>query len=110
MNLPQVEFTSPAEWNPDLHDDNQTPDEMIRQFPAVPHDATSEFYNLTGNMNYEHLRSVKTAGIAVDNDDKIVNPECLIYNHANMRIQVVMMIATMIRNLPRRQQQCNGNF
>jgi hypothetical protein len=29
MNLPQVEFTSPAEWNPDTHDDDQTPDEMI---------------------------------------------------------------------------------
>jgi hypothetical protein len=49
MNLPQVEFTSPAEWNPDLHDDNRTQDEMIRQFPAVPHDATSEFYDLTGS-------------------------------------------------------------
>jgi hypothetical protein len=33
MNLPQVEFTSPAEWNPDIHYDNRTPDEMIRQFP-----------------------------------------------------------------------------
>jgi hypothetical protein len=74
MNLPQVEFTSPAEWNPDLHDDNQTPDEMIWQFPAVPHDATSEFYDLTGNNNYEHLRSVKTTKIAVDNDDESVNP------------------------------------
>jgi hypothetical protein len=31
-------------------------------------------------------------------------------NHANMRIQVVMIIATMIRNLSRRQQLCNGNF
>jgi hypothetical protein len=45
MNLPQVEFTSPAEWNPDLHDDNQTTEEMIRQFPAVPHDAVNEFYD-----------------------------------------------------------------
>jgi hypothetical protein len=29
MNLPQVEFTSPAEWNPDLRDDNRTTDEII---------------------------------------------------------------------------------
>jgi hypothetical protein len=41
MNLPQVEFTSPVEWNPDLHDDNQTTEGMIRQFPAVPHDAVN---------------------------------------------------------------------
>jgi hypothetical protein len=74
VNLPQVEFTSPAEWNTDLHDDNRTPDEMIRQFPAVPRDTTSEFYNLTGNINYEHLRSVKTAEIAVDNDDESIDP------------------------------------
>jgi hypothetical protein len=73
MNLPQVEFTSPGEWNPDLHDDNRTQDEMIRQFPAEPHDATTDFYDLTGNVNYEHLRSVKTADIAVDNDDDSVD-------------------------------------
>jgi hypothetical protein len=51
MKLPQVKFTSPAEWNPDIHDDNHTPDEMIRQFPAVPHDAVTEFYDLKGNVN-----------------------------------------------------------
>jgi hypothetical protein len=39
MNLPQVEFTSPAKWNPDIHDNTRTLDEMIRQFLAVPHDA-----------------------------------------------------------------------
>jgi hypothetical protein len=43
MNLPQVKFTSPAEWNPDLHDDNQTTDEMIRQVPAIPHVAVNQF-------------------------------------------------------------------
>jgi hypothetical protein len=43
MKLPQVKFTSPAEWNPDIHDDNRTPDEMIRQFPVVPHDAVNKF-------------------------------------------------------------------
>jgi hypothetical protein len=46
MNLPQVEFTSPAEWNPDMHDDTRSPDEMIRQFPVVRHDAVNEFYSL----------------------------------------------------------------
>jgi hypothetical protein len=75
MNLPQVEFTSPAEWNPDLHDDNQTTDEMIRQFPAVLHDAFNEFYDLKGNVNLEHLRSVKTAELSneVDNDDESID-------------------------------------
>jgi hypothetical protein len=77
MNLPQVEFTSPAKWNPDLHDHNRTTDKTIQQFPPVPHDATSEFYDLTGNINYEHLRSVKTAKIAVDNDDESVDPGML---------------------------------
>jgi hypothetical protein len=49
---------------------------MIQQFPAVPHphDVSCEFYDLTGNINYEHLRRVKTAEIAVDNDDKSVDP------------------------------------
>jgi hypothetical protein len=46
MKLPQVEFTSPVEWNPDIHNDNCTPDEMIRQFPAVPHDAVNKLYDL----------------------------------------------------------------
>jgi hypothetical protein len=75
MKLPQVEFTSPAEWNPDIHDDNCTPDEMIRQFPAVPHNAVNEFYDLKGNVNLDYLRSAKTADIAtkVDNDDKSVD-------------------------------------
>jgi hypothetical protein len=41
---------------------------------SIPHDATSEFYDLTGNINYEHLRSVKTTEIAVDNDDESVDP------------------------------------
>jgi hypothetical protein len=45
VKLPQVEFKSPAEWNPDIHDDNCTPYEMIRQFPAVPHDAVNELYD-----------------------------------------------------------------
>ena len=77
MNLPQVEFTSPAEWNPDLHDDNRTQDEMIRQFPAVPHEAANEFYDLKGNINLELLRRVKTAEIKhlVDNDDDSVDSE-----------------------------------
>jgi hypothetical protein len=75
MKLPQVEFTSPAEWNPDIHDDNHTPDEMIRQFPAVPHDAVNEFYELKGNVNLDYLRSAKTADIAtkVDSDEKSFN-------------------------------------
>jgi hypothetical protein len=72
MNLPQVEFTSSAEWNPDIHDDTLTPDEIIRQFPAVPHDAVNEFYDLKGNVNLDYLRSAKTTDIAtkVDNDDE----------------------------------------
>jgi hypothetical protein len=71
MNLPQVEFTSPAEWNPDLNDNNRTTEEMIRQFPAVPHDAVNEFYDLTDKVNLEYLCSVKNAEISneVDNDD-----------------------------------------
>jgi hypothetical protein len=66
MKLPQVEFISPAEWNRDIHDDTRTPDEMIRQFPAVPHDAVNKFYD---------LRSAKTADIVtkVDNDDESVD-------------------------------------
>jgi hypothetical protein len=43
MKLPQVELTSPAEWNPDIHYYTCTLDEMIRQFPAVPHDAVNKF-------------------------------------------------------------------
>jgi hypothetical protein len=48
---------------------------MIRQFPAVPHDAVNEFYNLKGNFNLDYLRSAKTTDIAtaVDNDDDSVN-------------------------------------
>jgi hypothetical protein len=44
---------------------------MIRQFPAVPHDAVNKFYNLKGNVNLDYLRSAKTADIATeaDNDD-----------------------------------------
>jgi hypothetical protein len=55
MELPQVKLTSPAEWNPDIHDDNRTLDEMIRQFPAVPHDAVNELYNLKGNASQLRL-------------------------------------------------------
>jgi hypothetical protein len=75
MKLPQVKFTSPAEWNSDIHDDNRTPDEMIRQFPAVPHDAVNEFHDLKGNVNLDYLRSAKTSDIAteVDNDDDSVD-------------------------------------
>jgi hypothetical protein len=75
MKLPQVEFTSPAEWNPDIRDDNRTLDEMIRQFPAVPHDAVNKFYDLKGYVNLNYLRSAKTADIAteVDNDDESVD-------------------------------------
>jgi hypothetical protein len=54
MNLPQVEFTSPAEWNPDLHDNNRTTEEMIRQFPALTHNVVNEFYDLKGNVNLEY--------------------------------------------------------
>jgi hypothetical protein len=43
MNLPHVVFTSPADWNPDTHDDVRSPEEMIRQFPAVPRDAANNF-------------------------------------------------------------------
>jgi hypothetical protein len=77
MNLPQVEFTSPAEWNPDLHDDKRTTDKMIRQFPAVPHDAVNEFYDLKGNVNLEYLRNDKNAEISneVDNDEKDMDTE-----------------------------------
>jgi hypothetical protein len=77
MNLPQVEFTSPAEWNPDLHDNNRTTEEMNRQFPAVPHDAVNEFYDLKGNVNLEYLRRVKTARTSneVDNDDESIDTE-----------------------------------
>jgi hypothetical protein len=48
---------------------------MIRQFPAVPHDAVNEFYDLRGNVNLDYLRSAKTADIAneVDHDDKSVD-------------------------------------
>jgi hypothetical protein len=48
---------------------------MTRQFPAVPHDAVNEFYDLKGNANLDYLRSAKTADIAteVDNDDKSVD-------------------------------------
>jgi hypothetical protein len=75
VKLPQVEFTSPVEWNPDIHDDNRTPDEMIRQLPAVPHDAVNGFYDLKANVNLDYLRSAKTTDIAteVDNDDDSVN-------------------------------------
>jgi hypothetical protein len=58
MKLPQVEFTSPAEWNPDIHDDSRTPDEMIRQFPIVPHDAVNKFYDLKGNVNLFVKRNI----------------------------------------------------
>jgi hypothetical protein len=75
MKLPQVEFTSPAEWNSDIHDDTCTPDEMITQFPAVPHDAVNEFYDFKGSFNLDYLGSAKTADIAteVNNDDKSIN-------------------------------------
>jgi hypothetical protein len=75
MKLPQVKFTPPAEWNPDIHDDTRTPDEMTRQFPAVPHGAVNEFYDLKVNVHLDYLRSAKTADIAteVDNDDKSVD-------------------------------------
>jgi hypothetical protein len=53
MKLPQVEFTSPKEWNPDIRDDTRTLDEMIRQFPAVLHNAVNEFYDLEGNFNLD---------------------------------------------------------
>jgi hypothetical protein len=48
---------------------------MIRQFPAVPHDAVNEFYDLKGNVSLDYLRSVKAADIAteVDNDDESVD-------------------------------------
>jgi hypothetical protein len=77
MKLPQVEFTSPAEWNPDLNDDNRTTEEMTRQFPAVPHDAVNEFYDLKGNVNLEYLRRVKTAETSneVDIDDESIDNE-----------------------------------
>jgi hypothetical protein len=69
MKLPQVELTSPAESNPDIHDDTRTLDEMITQFPAEPHDAVNKFYDS------DYLRSAKTADIAteVDSDDKSVD-------------------------------------
>jgi hypothetical protein len=75
MKLPQVEFTSPVEWNPDIHDDNRTPDEMTRQFPAVPHDAVNQFYDLKGNVNLDYFRSAETDDISteVDNDDDSVD-------------------------------------
>jgi hypothetical protein len=75
MKLHQVKFTSPAEWNPDIHDDYPTPDEMIRQFPAVPHDAVNKFYDLKGNVSLDNLRSARTADIAtkVDSDDDSVD-------------------------------------
>ena len=77
MNLPQVEFTSPTEWNPDAHDDNRTTDEMIRQFPAVPRDAANEFYDLEGNVNLEHLRSARNAEIMNDakSDTDSIDPD-----------------------------------
>jgi hypothetical protein len=75
MKLPQVEFTSPTEWNPDIHDDNRTLVEMIRQFPAVPHDAVNKFYDLKGNANLDYLRSAKNTDIAteVDYSDESIN-------------------------------------
>jgi hypothetical protein len=77
MNLPQVEFTSPAEWNLDLHEDNRTTEEMIRQFPAVPHDAVNEFFDLKWNVNLEYVRGVKAAETSneVDNDDESIDTE-----------------------------------
>jgi hypothetical protein len=50
---------------------------LIRQFPAVPHEAVNEFYDLEGNINLEYLRSVETAEIAneVENDDESIDVE-----------------------------------
>jgi hypothetical protein len=77
MKLPQVEFTSPTEWNPEAHDDNRTTDEMIRQFPAVPRAAVNDFYNLKGNVNLEHLRSARNVEIVKEeySDDDSIDPE-----------------------------------
>jgi hypothetical protein len=110
MKLPQVKFTSPAEWNPDIYDDNRTPDEMIRKFPAVPHDAVNEFYDLKEMSTWityavrkplilqPKLTVMTTASIQ----------ECLVYRHVIPKILVVMMTVTMTRNQPTHQQQCNG--
>ena len=56
MNLPQVQFTSPTEWNPSINDDSRTSEEMVRTvFPSIPQDAIDNFYDETGDINYEYL-------------------------------------------------------
>ena len=50
------EFTSPTEWNPSINDDHRASEEMIRQFPVVPHEAINEFYDHKDNINHEYLR------------------------------------------------------
>jgi hypothetical protein len=66
INHTPMLMISPAEWNPDIHDNTRTPDEMIRQFSAVPHDAVNKFYDLKGNVNLDYLRSANTADIAAE--------------------------------------------
>jgi hypothetical protein len=111
MDLPHVVFTSPAEWNPDTHDDVRSPEEMIRQFPAVPRDAANEFYDLKGNVNLEYLRSVKTAEIATESDnDDIPHDMPGLQPREPLMTQAVMMTALMRSNQSRHQRQCNGKF
>ena len=78
--LTHVQFTSPAEWNPNLNDDSRTPEEMLKQFPPMPRSAINEFYDQEGNINYDYLSkqehrpiraTVQTVEIEHDDDDSV---------------------------------------
>ena len=73
MNLPQVQFTSPSQWDPNLNDDNRTSEEMIRTFPPIPKEAIDNFYDEYGRTNYDYLqkRVNKTVEIEPDDDDSV---------------------------------------
>ena len=72
MKLLHVQFTSPAEWNPNLNNDHRTSEEMIRRFPPVPQDATNSFYDETGKINYKYLYKRKNKNVEIEHDDDSV--------------------------------------
>jgi hypothetical protein len=112
MKLPQVEFTYPAEWNPDIHDDNRPPDEMIRPFPVVPHDPVNKCYDLKGNVNLDYLRSAKTADIATEvaNDEDSVDSGITGLQTRHSEDTSSDDDSDYNKNRPRHQQQSNGKF
>ncbi|OEU19544.1 hypothetical protein FRACYDRAFT_235603 [Fragilariopsis cylindrus CCMP1102] len=69
MKLPHVQFTSPAEWNPNLNDDHRTSEEMIKNFPPIPQDTINNFYVETGKINYEYLYRRKNSNVEIEHDD-----------------------------------------